>query len=87
MTRRDVKVVQPGLIYVIQGAAGMDLENSTGSTASPVLPAKDLTASDDRSRRAARRERKRLEQEKRLEDRMLVAPKDEDKPLGPIYVA
>jgi OTU domain-containing protein 3 len=60
LTRRNVKVVQPGLVYVIEWATGADL--SPNRTTNPDLPS-DVSL-DDREKRRLRREQKRAEQNK-----------------------
>lgn len=61
MTRRDVKVVQPGLVYVIEWAAGgepaaVEVQSYTSTV--------DDTTFDEREKRRMGRERKRSEREK-----------------------
>ncbi|OBZ74542.1 OTU domain-containing protein 3 [Grifola frondosa] len=71
MLRRDVKVIQPGLVYVIEWAAGADpTVEITPPSPSTSMP--DDSALDDREKRRLRRERRRSELE--------------NKP-GPVYIA
>ena len=88
MARRDVKVVQPGLVYVIEWAAGWDAgPPSSPSTALPDLPA----VAGPSSRKAERKARKaaglppeptaqEMEEEEDTDD-------EEDEKAGPVYVA
>ena len=55
MTKRNVKVIQPGLVYVIEWNAGGDLGDSSA-------PGDDDSNLDDREKRRQRRERRRSEQ-------------------------
>lgn len=87
MARRDVKVVQPGLVYVIEWAAGWDAgPPSSPSTALPDLPA----VAGPSSRKAERRARKAAglppeptAQELEEDD----SDDEEDEKAGPVYVA
>ncbi|KAA1466914.1 cysteine proteinase [Dentipellis sp. KUC8613] len=90
MARRDVKVIQPGLVYVIEWASGWDL---TPESNEPVPSSSSITPEDepdDRSRRAARRERKRVEKEKPPPPPPPAADGDSDdesRTTGTVYVA
>lgn len=75
MTRRDVKVIQPGLVYVIEWAAGAD------------PPVFDEGAPDERERRRARRERRRSDRERAVGADGADEDDDEDEPGNYIYVA
>ena len=55
MTKRNVKVIQPGLVYVIEWDAGGDLGDSSAQ-------GDDDSNLDDREKRRLRRERRRSEQ-------------------------
>ncbi|KAI1795438.1 cysteine proteinase [Ganoderma leucocontextum] len=55
MTKRNVKVIQPGLVYVIEWDAGGDLGDSSAQ-------GDDGSNLDDREKRRLRRERRRSEQ-------------------------
>jgi hypothetical protein len=81
LTQRNVKVIQPGLVYVIEWAAGGDI----------ATPATDHASTDedsklgDREKRRLRRDQKRAEKRKHEED-----AHDEDPPdpaTGAVYVA
>ncbi|VDB88492.1 unnamed protein product [Peniophora sp. CBMAI 1063] len=88
MARRDVKVVQPGLVYVIEWAAGWDAgPPSSPSSALPDLPA----VAGPSSRKAERKARKaaglppeptaqEMEEDEDSDD-------DEEEKAGPVYVA
>lgn len=92
MTRRNVKVIQPGLVYVIEWHAGMSPEDMppAPSLTSLGLPEVDPSAAlvNERDRRKAKRESKRL-------DKVGVPPATSDLneessttlPTGPVYVA
>ncbi|TFY74971.1 hypothetical protein EWM64_g9042 [Hericium alpestre] len=87
MARRDVKVIQPGLVYVIEWASGWDpappdVDASTPSSSSPPTPDETL---DDRLRRPTRRERKRAEKDK-LPPPPSIDDSD-DESTGTVYVA
>ena len=93
MMRRDVKVIQPGLVYVIEWAAGADAdadteEDNTASTSSvPQRSAEAVESSgSQREKRRAVRERKRAEKER---ERLPPPPQpsEDDNPPGPVYVA
>lgn len=72
LNRRDVKVMQPGLVYVIEWAAGWDPPEAL--TLPP--PSVDESQLDEREKRRLRRDRWRSEQEKA-----------KDSPQKPVYVA
>ena len=74
MTKRNVKVIQPGLVYVIEWNAGGDFGDSSAQ-------GDDDPNLDDREKRRQRRERRRSEQEQAAAD-------DEETPIsGTVYVA
>lgn len=90
MTGRDVKVVQPGLVYVIEA-------NAFGGTPDPPPP---LTAAgmaqdnvkNSREARKFRRERVKADRikAKEAEEAAIIAAgddSDDDEPSGPVYVA
>ena len=54
MTKRNVKVIQPGLVYVIEWAAGGDFDETPAAQ-------DDDVDHDDREKRRQRRERRRSE--------------------------
>lgn len=75
MSRRDVKVMQPGLVYVIEWAAGWDPPESSET---PLITAE--LPNDERERRRARREKRKSMQD--------AAPaSNEDISQRPVYVA
>ena len=90
--RRDVKVIQPGLVYVIEWAAGADTdadaEDNTASTScAPQQSTETIESSgSQREKRRAVRERRRAEKER---ERLPPPPpqSEEDDPPGPVYVA
>ncbi|PCH42944.1 cysteine proteinase [Wolfiporia cocos MD-104 SS10] len=90
MTKRNVKVVQPGLVYVIEWDAGGDVEADADSSEIPPSssnagsPAVDDTASKDRKKRPPARERKRADRER---DKLPPPPVDEEDAYKTIYVA
>ncbi|KZV65265.1 cysteine proteinase [Peniophora sp. CONT] len=87
MARRDVKVVQPGLVYVIEWAAGWDAgPPSSPSSALPDLPA----VAGPSSRKAERKARKAagLPPEPTAQEMEEEESDDEgDEKTGPVYVA
>ncbi|KAI0655672.1 hypothetical protein C8Q70DRAFT_409354 [Cubamyces menziesii] len=66
MTKRNVKVIQPGLVYVIEWDAGGDFADEPAQADSSA-PADDLTA-DSRQKRRQRRERLRSASDKTVTD-------------------
>jgi OTU domain-containing protein 3 len=90
MTGRDVKVVQPGLVYVIEA-------NVFGDSHDPPPPLDTNTLTDDapmNSREARKLRRDRVKAEKMraraAEEAAVVAAGDDEEenaPLGPVYVA
>lgn len=91
MMRRDVKVIQPGLVYVIEWAAGADTDADTGAdnaastSSAPVQSAEAVESSgSQRETRRVVRERKRAEKEC---ERLPPPPQPSDDPPGPVYVA
>jgi hypothetical protein len=86
MKKCNVKVIQPGLVYRIEWAAGWDpvaagvaKETPTSSTSSlaTTLIERDPIL-NDRSRRAARRESRRTEKEKARADKTAMYDDDDD---------
>ncbi|EJF55904.1 cysteine proteinase [Dichomitus squalens] len=75
MTKRNVKVIQPGLVYVIEWNAGGDFGDSS------VQGDDDLNL-DDREKRRQRRERRRSELEQAATD-----DGDPSTAMGTVYVA
>lgn len=75
MKKCNVKVIQPGLVYLIEWAAGWDAvaavketPTSSSSSLATTLVEREPIA-NDRSRRAARRESKRAERDKARADK------------------
>lgn len=86
MKKCNVKVIQPGLVYLIEWAAGWDAvaaavvkETPTSSTSSlaTTLVERDPIM-NDRSRRAARRESRRAEKENARADKAAMYKDDDD---------
>lgn len=75
MSRRDVKVMQPGLVYLIEWAAGWDPPESSEPPVTMAEP-----PNDERERRRIRREKRRSAQE-------TLPPTNDDAPQRPVYVA
>lgn len=86
MKKYNVKVIQPGLVYLIEWAAGWDAvavtvtkETPTSSTSSlPTTLIEREPITNDRSRRAARRESRRAEREKARADKAAMYDDDDD---------
>jgi OTU domain-containing protein 3 len=86
MKRCNVKVIQPGLVYLIEWAAGWDpvaagviKETSTSSSSSLATTFVEREPiANDRSRRAARRESRRAEWEKSRVDKAAIYKDDDD---------
>jgi OTU domain-containing protein 3 len=77
LNRRDVKVMQPGLVYVIEWAAGWDPSDFTSPSSLPSLDGSQL---DEREKRRLRREKRRSEQDK------FISSNDASQ-QWPVYVA
>ncbi|EPQ55723.1 cysteine proteinase [Gloeophyllum trabeum ATCC 11539] len=96
MTKRDVKVVQPGLVYVIEWAAGGDFDEpaqpSSGPSSEPDTSVDD-PALDARERRRLLREKKReakerKQKEKEIQQQVIEDTNDEDEDShATVYVA
>ncbi|THH05991.1 hypothetical protein EW146_g9750 [Bondarzewia mesenterica] len=85
MARRDVKVIQPGLVYVIEWASGLDF---TPATPEPSSSSTALDESlDDRPKRMTRREKKSAEKEKAFKHPLKVDETDDVNKSGPVYLA
>ncbi|KZP27920.1 cysteine proteinase [Athelia psychrophila] len=83
LTRRNVKVIQPGLVYVIEWAAG-------GSDASGPVAGSTSTEDDslnERERRRLRRDEKRAEKRMQMEDNDDDSDDPADPAAGAVYVA
>jgi hypothetical protein len=86
MTGRDVKVIQPGLVYVIEHSAFADPE--VPQATSP--PATDESQLDSREKRRLKKERMRIDKAKAKADEeshVLAEGTPEPHELGPVYVA
>lgn len=83
MAKRDVKVIQPGLVYVIEWDAGGDMEPEDAPSPSS---APDALQDEDEDKPMTRRERKRLERE-RASSLPPTPQSSTDRPPGPVYVA
>ena len=79
-TRRDVKVIQPGLVYVIEWFAGWD-PSEIAATSGPSLE-EPSSPVDSREKRRLKRDKVRADQEK-IEHPHADTPV----PQRPIYVA
>lgn len=79
-SRRDVKVIQPGLVYVIEWFAGWDPSEITASSA-PSLE-EPPSPVDSREKRRMKRDKVRADQEKT--EHLHI---DASVPQRPIYVA
>ncbi|KAL1938353.1 hypothetical protein VTO73DRAFT_11804 [Trametes versicolor] len=66
MTKRNVKVIQPGLVYVIEWDAGGDFADEPAEA--ETSPSADDTALDSREKRRQRRERLRSASDKHVWD-------------------
>ncbi|KAI0920290.1 hypothetical protein AcV5_010071 [Taiwanofungus camphoratus] len=92
MMHRDVKVIQPGLVYVIEWATGGELADAapssvpSQSSAGSVVSAPDDSTMNDREKRRITRERRRVEREKAAATDA-NGDSNQDYPPGPIYVA
>jgi OTU domain-containing protein 3 len=79
--RRNVKVIQPGLVYVIEWAAGGDLSPTRSKHADLPGP-EDDSKLDEREKRRMRRDQKRAEKE-----RTELSKTDSDSSVEVVYVA
>ncbi|KZT25008.1 cysteine proteinase [Neolentinus lepideus HHB14362 ss-1] len=89
MTRRDVKVVQPGLVYVIEWAAGGDPAPTPfeqGPSSEPETSLDESTLDARERRRLAREKRREAKDRKQKEKEKEKAEEDED-PRAAVYVA
>jgi hypothetical protein len=96
MKKCNVKVIQPGLVYLIEWAAGWDPvtaanDNPTSSSSSLATTLVEREPiPNDRSRRAARRESKRAERDKARADKPTTDDEDivhKDNVTPTVYVA
>ena len=96
MKKCNVKVIQPGLVYLIEWAAGWDAvaaaketPMSSSSSLATTLVEREPIA-NDRSRRAARRESRRAERDKARADKATTDDEDgvhQDNVTPTVYVA
>lgn len=85
MTRRNVKVIQPGLVYVIEWNAGADPLAEEPVRATPeAAPALDEDKGNDREKRRLRRG---LRSDKQKEIIRAAPPVEQNEDAGPVYVA
>jgi len=94
MKKCNVKVIQPGLVYLIEWAAGWDAVTAAKDT--PTSSSSSLVTTlverepilNDRSRRAARRESRRAERDKARADKATTDEEDGNDMVTPtVYVA
>jgi hypothetical protein len=96
MKKCNVKVIQPGLVYLIEWAAGWDAvaaakdtpTSSSSSLATNLVEREPIV--NDRSRRAARRESRRAERNKARADKPTTDEEDgvhNDNVTPTVYVA
>jgi len=86
MKKCNVKVIQPGLVYLIEWAAGWDAVAAAVVKETPASSTSSLVTTlverepimNDRSRRAARRESRRTEKEKARADKAAMYNDDDD---------
>ncbi|KLO16532.1 cysteine proteinase [Schizopora paradoxa] len=97
LKKRDVKVIQPGLVYVIEWAAGADLSPTTSDMPKPGSPEPDpepdsQPALKSREARKARRDKKKELKSHAAEIKQQAIDAGEDaedvaSPSGAVYVA
>ena len=99
MKKCNVKVIQPGLVYLIEWAAGWDAVAAAVAKETPTSSSSSSLATtlverepimNDRTRRAARRESRRAEKEKARADKTAIYKDDDDDQDGEtptVYVA
>lgn len=92
LKRRDVKVIQPGLVYVIEWTSGADLSPTTPEV--PLSEQIPLTPASPMKGRDARRVRREKKQQLKDKQASRKAPEqdgsdddDDDTSLGAVYVA
>ena len=86
MKKCNVKVIQPGLVYLIEWAAGWDAVTAAVVKETPTSSSSSLATTlvdrepvlNDRSRRAARREGRRAERDKTRPDKAAIYKDDDD---------
>ncbi|KAL5525163.1 hypothetical protein ACEPAF_9032 [Sanghuangporus sanghuang] len=96
LKRRDVKVIQPGLVYVIEWRSGGDLSPTTPDASQDERDDSVVSALlDERDARRTRREKKkelkgraaRAKQSSRISRDDSESDDEDDSSLGPVYVA
>ncbi len=90
LKRRNVKVIQPGLIYVIEWDAGGELLPDTPPPATPPPDPSSSATLSDRDRRRLRREQRKESLHSQRAAKAAAAAMDEDegaKASGAVYVA
>ena len=90
MVRRNVKVIQPGLVYVIEWNTGEDMVPDRSPSPAPDHASSALQdlSPNESQKRITRKQRKRAEREKGVQPPPPTPINDaEDTPLGPVYVA
>lgn len=91
LKKRDVKVIQPGLVYVIEWRAGSDMSPTTSKA--PLLPSSSDSALSERDAKKVRKEKKKELKDKVTKAKLAAraaADEDEDEDdveLGAVYVA
>ena len=94
MKKCNVKVIQPGLVYLIEWATGWDSftaalvkETPTSSSSSLATTLVELEPIlNDRSRKAARRESRRAEKEKARADKAAIYRDDDPNGLRGVSI-
>ena len=98
MTKRNVKIIQPGLVYVIEWNTGWEGDSNTAGGAATQQATNGMTEdlsspislqdsdADQSQKKMTRRERKRTDREKSVLPEVAVHDGDGE-PLGPVYVA
>ena len=95
LKRRDVKVIQPGLVYVIEWRSGADLSPTTADVSEDEDEDAPAPATlNERDARRTRRERKKDMKERAARAKQARLSRDDDdsddeenSSLGPVYVA
>lgn len=92
LKRRDVKVIQPGLVYVIEWAAGGEPPPTSPTMSMSSVSSTHEPALSDRDARRMRREKKKDLKEKAAKSKRQSGENDDDDSEGPsctgaVYVA
>ena len=88
LKKRDVKVIQPGLVYVIEWMSGADLSPTTSEMPKPPPPASEAITHSSKDARKVRREKKKELKDQAMKNRQ--EDEDEDAQMtasGTVYVA